>query len=154
GDANVIVAVHDDGVDVDHPEFAGKIVYADGTRSTESVIRTELAGGAGSHGTAVAGVAAASANNMRGGRGVCPDCSVMPMLILEGQFAGSLNIDDATVADDIATAVDAGAAVINASWGPIGGDPAIIDEPLGGPGMLAPIVASAFVYAESSGRNG
>lgn len=155
GDASVIIAVHDDGVDVDHPEFAGKIVYANGARSTENVLRNELLGGKGSHGTAVAGVAAALAENAAGGRGVCPECSVMPMLIFEGAVPGSLNVDDATVADDMTAAVDAGAAVINASWGPVGGDPALIEEPPGGPApQLSPVVIDAFNYAETQGRGG
>ena len=65
------------------------------------------------HGTHVAGIAAAAANNEQGGAGICPQCKIMPVKVLDGgnpRHGG-------TVAAGIYYAVDNGARVINLSLG-------------------------------------
>jgi len=109
----VIVAVIDDGVDIDHEEFgsAQKIVAprsvsiprGDDPRPSEGE----------NHGTAVSGVACA--DGVHGASGVAPKARLMPI-----RNASGLGSQDE--ADAIAWAADNGAAVINCSWGPSDGD--------------------------------
>ena len=69
----------------------------------------------GGHGTAVAGVAAARANNGFGGMGTCFSCDLMPLRVL-GPDGIAFNTNTAAAID---YAVDHGAAVVNASiYGP------------------------------------
>ncbi len=67
------------------------------------------------HGTAVAGIAAAAANNGMGIAGVAPNCRIMNLRA--GTSQGLLEEDD--VASAIVYAVDNGARVINMSFGDI-----------------------------------
>ena len=73
--AGVIVAVVDSGIEVDHPDLVDNINLALGT------IIAPLFGDA--HGTAVAGLIAADADNGYGGTGVAPNAQIVPM-----SFAG------------------------------------------------------------------
>ena len=108
GAPGVVVAIVDSGVDPAHPDLAGAVRagYDFVDRDADT---SEPAGGG--HGTAVAGVAAARANNGVGGVGSCFGCDVMPLRVLgPGGFA--FNTDTAAAID---YAVDHGAAVVNAS---------------------------------------
>jgi len=58
------------------------------------------------------------------------------------------------VAEDVTLAVDQGADVINASWGPAGGDPSIDDSSLFPPSTLPLVIGDAFNHALNSGRGG
>jgi hypothetical protein len=111
----VRVAVVDTGVDVSHPELAGRIIErADlvanaATRGPQPVEQ---------HGTAVAGVIAATANNGVGIVGVAPAAK---LLVLRAcwQVAGSDGpqalCNSFTLARALARAIEAHAAVINLS---------------------------------------
>ncbi len=108
GARSIVVAVVDDGFDIDHPDFqgAGKIVqprdYVDGDASP-------FPAGHDYHGTPCAGVAIAEANG-RGVVGIAPGCAFMPVRI-------SMAEDDdqtAEIFDDVAEFAD----VISCSWGP------------------------------------
>lgn len=125
--AGVTVAVVDTGVDVTHPEFQGRIVP--GYNATN---HTDNAKDDNGHGTHVAGIVAAAANNGAGIVGIAPEAKVMPVKVLEADGSGS----DAGVADGIVWAVDHGAQVINMS--------------LGGPGE-SKVLADAVAYALSKG---
>jgi thermitase len=106
GSSHVVVAVVDTGVDPAQPDLAGALVPGwnaiDGSTDT-----TDATG----HGTAVAGVVAARADNGLGAAGYCPRCSVMPVKVFDaaGRGAGS------TIAAGIDWAVDHGADIVNLS---------------------------------------
>jgi len=150
GDPQVIIAVNDDGVDLNHPDFAGKLEpelnYPDDWE-------TQMAQGQfGGHGTSVAGVAAAASDDAKGGAGVCPDCRVLSHLFGDSSNQG-FQVTDSEVAQGFTDIVDAGAWVINNSWGLDMGDPVYADA-VGGVPALSSIVKAAFDYAEETGRGG
>jgi subtilisin family serine protease len=123
----VIVAVIDTGVDATQPDLAGvvrpQIDLVNGGSST---------GDDNGHGTAVAGVIAALADNGVGGAGVCSACSILPIKTMGSNGNGDL----ATVAAGIVKAADMQARVIDLS--------------LGGPQGLDAL-AQAIAYANSNG---
>jgi thermitase len=104
----VVVAVLDSGVDAQHPELAGRVrpggdfIDGDADPSDEHF-----------HGTAVAGVVAASGNNKTGVAGISWGATVLAERVLNADGSGSM----CTVAAGIVDAVDAGARVLNLSLG-------------------------------------
>jgi subtilisin family serine protease len=127
GSSRVIVAVVDTGVDATQPDLRGALVPGfDFVHRNASVVDDH------GHGTAVAGVIAARANNREGVAGICWRCSVMPVKVLNAQGSG----DDTVIAAGIVWAVDHGAQVINLS--------------LGGPGSSDQLTA-AIGYATGRG---
>lgn len=111
GRPEVIVAVVDSGIDASHPEFQGQLIA--GFDFTEKVPAPGGAVDGYGHGTHVAGVIGAKANNGMGIAGIAPGCKLMPVRIFNnwGHSEGGLS----TAA--VIWAVDHGAKVINASWG-------------------------------------
>ncbi len=106
----VTIAVVDDGVDMNHPEFAGKIVFPrDVTVETDDANHKDESD---AHGTACAGVAAAKGIDSSG---VAPMAKLMPIRLRSG--LGSMQEANAFV-----WAADKGADVISCSWGPTDGD--------------------------------
>lgn len=69
------------------------------------------------HGTYVAGILAAEANNGLGMAGVAPEADVMPCMVCQVLPSGSIGADDAHIIDAIRWAADNGADVINISLG-------------------------------------
>jgi subtilisin family serine protease len=108
GSKQVIVAVLDTGVDSDHAELRNALVP--GYDFVNSDAETTDDNG---HGTAVAGIVAARANNGNGIAGVCWRCSIMPVKVLDSAGVGSVSL----IAAGIVWAVDHGARVINLSLG-------------------------------------
>jgi subtilisin family serine protease len=127
GSPDVVVAVLDTGVDLRHPDLQGAFVPG-----YDFVNRDDDPSDDHGHGTMVAGVIAARANNGLGGAGTCARCSVMPVKVIAGN--GSGNASD--VALGIAWAVDHGARVVNLSF--------VLSGPDGG-------VAEAIAYARARG---
>ncbi len=85
GDPSVIIAIHDEGVDVDHPDLVDNMVP--GVDTTDSSPPGGTPGNAAcndSHGTACAGIAAAEQDNGIGVSGVCPNCSIAPVRMAYG----------------------------------------------------------------------
>jgi subtilisin family serine protease len=112
GKRSVVVAVLDTGVNGTVPDLAGNV--KPGLDLTGTGL-TDVDG----HGTAVAGVIAAHANNAIGGAGVCPNCTILPIKVMNNDGHGDL----ATVAQGIVKAADLHAKVIDLSLGgPVGLD--------------------------------
>lgn len=125
GSPETVIAVIDSGVDLTHPDLAPNLWvnadelpgngidddlngYPDDVNGWDfwenDPVPQDLVG----HGTHVAGIIAAAANNGVGGAGACPRCRVMPLrsaLDLEGEV------------NAIAYAVENGADVVNMSFG-------------------------------------
>ena len=151
GKPEVIIAICDNGVDIEHPDLKDSIING---LNVPDNINQSIQNGCCWHGTAVAGVAAAKGYNNVGVRGVCPSCSIMPV---NNESIGSYNITaDSEIAELFTWPADNGAAVMNNSWGPDGGDPSITDNiPLDPYNEDLPeIVEEALLYAEQNGRNG
>lgn len=104
----VVVAVVDTGVDLDHPDLAGKLVA--GIDLVDGDDRPDDSNG---HGTHVAGIVAATTGNGVGVSGVAPGAKIMPVRVLGDDGVG----DDATIAEGIDWAVANGADVVNLSLG-------------------------------------
>lgn len=101
------LAVLDSGIDLKHPDLAcpGKVHLLSGP------LPQDIDG----HGTHVAGIAAACTANSEGVAGVAPDATIIPVKIEGAALYPSL---DSNMANAIRTATDAGAHVINLSFGP------------------------------------
>jgi subtilisin family serine protease len=109
---HVTIAVLDTGVDLTHPDLAGKIV-----RGATFVPGTTTPQDDQGHGTEVAGVIAAATDNATGIAGVCPGGSIMPVKVADSGGHTDDSAGDVEVADGIRWAVDHGASVINMSLG-------------------------------------
>jgi subtilisin family serine protease len=143
--AGVTIAVIDDGVDLDHEEFAlpGKIVAP---RDISERTDDARGGSHDDHGTACAGVACAAGR--KGASGVAPDARLMPIRLASD--LGSIE-----EAEAIAWAVDQRADVIVCSWGPPDGDWGDPDDPRHKERVTLPDhTRSALEYAVTRGRGG
>ena len=107
GAANTIVAVLDTGVDGGHADLEGSFV-----EGWDAVNEDADPADDHGHGTLVAGVIAARANNGVGSVGACPRCSLMPVKVIGANGAGS----SADIAEGIRWAADHRARVINMSF--------------------------------------
>jgi len=150
GDAQVIIAINDDGMDINHEDFTGKLEPE--LNFISDWMEQMAIGNFGNHGTSVAGVAAALADDSVGGAGVCPGCRVLPHQLGAFSFT-SFQLTDSEIADGFQNQVDAGAWVINNSWGFATGEPAYADSSLPLP-PLPMIISGAFDYADQNGRSG
>jgi subtilisin family serine protease len=107
GSSDVIVAVIDDGIDLEQEDLIDQIIYPyDMYYDTSDFISV------GDHGTHVAGIIAAAADNELGVSGVAPGVNIMPINVFDG--------DDAYTSDiinGIYYAIDNGAKIINLSLG-------------------------------------
>ncbi|MDY6936401.1 MAG: S8 family serine peptidase [Cyanobacteriota bacterium] len=109
GERSVVVAVTDDSVEIDHPDFQGpgKIVAP---RDLKDKDYLPLPGRASdNHGTACAGVCVAEENG-KGVVGVAPGCALMPI-----RTSGYL--DDESIDKLFDWAIANNASVISCSWG-------------------------------------
>jgi thermitase len=120
GSSSVMIAVVDTGVDLDHPDLASKIrtdidydyVNNDSTAQDDN-----------GHGTHVAGISAAITNNSTGIAGMCPNCSILPVKVLDASGSGTYS----AIASGIRYAADKGAKVINMSLGGSAGSTTLSD---------------------------
>lgn len=108
GKQDIIVAVVDTGVQLDHPDLKGRLVK--GTNIVDPSAQPEDDVG---HGTHVAGIIAAEVNNNEGVAGMTWYTKVMPVKALDNSGAGTTY----SVAEGIIWAADHGANVINLSLG-------------------------------------
>lgn len=109
GVRSVVVAIMDDSVDLNHPDFQGigKIVAPRDFKDNTFLPLPELPDD--NHGTACAGVAVAEENGV-GAVGAAPGCALMPL-----RTSGFL--DDEAIEELFDWAMKNGAAVISCSWG-------------------------------------
>lgn len=126
GSSDIIVAVIDTGVDLTHPDLAGKLVagydFANGDADP-----TDDFG----HGTHCAGIIGASTNNGIGVAGVCWNCKIMPL-----KAGNAESLDMAVAAEAVRYAVDHGARVTSNSYGGL---------------FYSQTQADAFAYAHGRG---
>jgi thermitase len=108
GSSSVIIAIVDTGVELTHPDLASKLVPGTDVINGDSDPTDD-----NGHGTHCAGIAAAMTNNGLGIAGVAPNCSIMPVKVLDSSGSGYLS----TIAQGIRWAVDHGAKVISLSLG-------------------------------------
>jgi subtilisin family serine protease len=152
----VVIAIIDNGVDTDHPEFAaaGKLVARrdfsfpeDHPLARDPRPRDPFAGPkALQHGTACAGVACATGS--AGASGVAPEAKLMPLRITDA-------VGSQQEADAIAWAADNGADVISCSWGPVEGHWSQPGNPLyNRVVLLPPSTRRALEHAVTRGRGG
>lgn len=130
GDAAVPIAIIDSGIDLTHQEFAGRLwtnpgevagngLDDDGNGKVDDVHGWDFVAASGAltddngHGTQVAGVIGAKANNGAGIAGVCWRCPLLPITVM--REAGVVNYSD--IALGVAYAIERGARVINLSLG-------------------------------------
>jgi subtilisin family serine protease len=104
-----VIAVVDSGVDLDHPDLAGRLVTGTDVVGAGDSDPSDENG----HGTMVAGIAGAVTNNGVGIAGASWGASIMPVRALDATGQGT----DVDVAEGMAWAVDHGADVINLSLG-------------------------------------
>lgn len=141
----ITIAIIDDGVDIAHPEFAGKVVHPyDATLNTSDPRpkRNDE-----KHGTACAGMACGSGLD-KGASGTAPEAQLMPIRLNSG--LGSMS-----EANAFAWAADHGADVISCSWGPVDGDWWDLNDPAHQQYVPLPdSTRMAIEYALRKGRNG
>jgi len=141
----VIIALIDDGVDLDHEEFqsSGKIIAPrDVTRQSDN----PRPGTNNNHGTACAGVACA--DGLFGASGVAPKAKLMPIRLNSG-------LGSQAEADAFVWAAQHGADVISCSWGPSDGDFTDPNDPIHNEQVPLPdSTRLAIEFALQNGRNG
>ena len=106
GDPGIVIAIVDTGVDDTHPDLASKIV------GEYSYVGRSAKDGFG-HGTHCAGIAATATNNNVGIAGMCPNCGILSVKVLNDQGSGYMS----DVASGITYAASHGARVISLSLG-------------------------------------
>lgn len=104
----VTVAVLDTGVSPLHPDLEGKVLPG-----YNAILNDASSHDDNGHGTAVAGLLAARANNGRGIAGLCWGCPILPVKVLDHYGFG----EDAELARGMHYAVEQGARIINMSLG-------------------------------------
>ncbi|GEM_PF-1069172 len=137
----VIIAIIDTGVDMDHPDLA---VLPEGYDAFDDdlIPEPDYDNHDGyAHGTAVAGLAAATGNNGIGTAGVAYDAEVYGVRLL-----GVTGLTISDMYDSLVAPVDAGADVLNNSWGNIDSECT--------PVPVRPAINQALEYARLEGRDG
>jgi subtilisin family serine protease len=116
--SGVSVAVIDSGVQTNHPDLAANIdldrQYNSHTRVPNGNPTNIVANPVASHGTAVAGIIGAVANNGIGGVGVAPGVTLVPITFLDPTNPSVGN----PVVDAIRFSLLNGVDITNNSWGP------------------------------------
>ena len=129
--SEIIIAIIDHGVDTSHPDLKSNIWhnpgekldgndtdgngYKDDIHGWNFVSKSPIVDISDSHGTHVAGIAAASGNNQKGITGVAWNAQIMTLDVM-GSVEGEKNTEEIE-AEAIRYAVDNGAKIINISLG-------------------------------------
>lgn len=118
GDPEIVIAVLDTGIAFEHPEFANKILPGYDFFNKDDDPADDHG-----HGTHVAGTSAARIDNGIGSAGICPNCSILPVKVLNQNNAGTW----AGVAAGVTYAADEGANIIVMSLGSVAGTKTIAE---------------------------
>lgn len=141
--AGILVGIVDTGIDLDHPEFAGRIAAGGKCFGTAAACSGAAALGDDNngHGTHVAGIVAAAANGV-GNTGVAPAALLLPVKVLDASGSGAYT----AVASGISYAAQKGARVISMSLG--GSSPSTT--------LIAPLqqAAATSVIVAAAGNSG
>ena len=120
-----VIAIVDTGVDLTHPDLAGNLwTGPGGIHGHDFVDGDDTPDDFNMHGTHVAGIAAAIAENGQGVAGVAPQAQIMAVRVLDGDGEGTTE----SIANGISFAAGGGAGVINLS---LGGPPEAADAAMG-----------------------
>ena len=140
GSSSIVVAVLDDGFDVDHTDFASsnKVVGGWDFVSNDSDARPARA--SDNHGTSCAGIAVANGNNGKGVSGVAPGCKFMPVRMLG-------DVTDSAEAAAYSHAKNNGAHILSCSYN-------YTNDGSGNFIPLPDVVYNAIDDAASTGRGG
>lgn len=158
GSSTIVVAVIDEGVDINHPDLTGRIwtnpgeipgnlIDDDGNTYVDDVNGWDFynnentvfdAKDLDQHGTHVAGTIAAVANNATGIAGVAPNVKIMPL-----KFIGPNGGSTANAIKAIQYATNKGVKISNNSWGQVGTDLA----------LKAAIDSSGQVFVAAAGND-
>jgi subtilisin family serine protease len=111
GKSTVLIAIVDTGVDYNHPDLAGGRMRTDIDR--DFVNGDNDAMDDHGHGTFCAGIAAANTNNARGIAGICRNCQILPVKVLNSDGSGTAE----SVSQGIQYAAQSGARIISMSLG-------------------------------------
>jgi uncharacterized repeat protein (TIGR02543 family) len=141
GDLNILIAVIDTGIDINHSEFSGRLSnYLYNSRTKQEGLEYVIDDNG--HGTLVSGVIAANKNNSIGIAGIVSNSKLMVIKANNLDDLSTTDIDeskqfsDASIIEGIYYAVDNGAHIINLSLG----------------GTYAnPLTKNAIDYARSKG---
>lgn len=109
GSEDIVVAIIDDGFDLNHPELQGKIVKPYNAVYHTSNVTPSPSG----HGTHVAATAVGNADNNQGICGIAPKCKLMPIQV--GDPQGTMTTS--AILDAVVYAISNGADVVNMSLG-------------------------------------
>lgn len=116
GSEEVVVAVVDNGFDLNHPEFAGKIISPYNVLTQNANIRPiTTKEGVNAHGTHVAATAVGKCNNGSGLLGIAPNCKLMPVQVGNDNPEGSMS--NTAIIEGVLFAINNGADIINVSLG-------------------------------------
>jgi PKD repeat protein len=137
GSASIIIAICDEGVDVDHPDLAANMIAGRDSVTADPNPPSVPgdAGGNDAHGTCCAGIAAAVGDNGIGVSGINWNAKIMPIRLAFGDFWTSTS----WIIDAVTWAADNGADVQSHSWGGNSASTAI---------------ENAFNYATTTARGG
>ena len=137
GSSSIVVAIIDEGVDVDHPDLAANMV-AGFDAVTADPTPEGVPGNANQgdgHGTCCAGIVAAVGNNGIGVTGVTWNSKIMPIRIGFGNYWTQTD----WIVDGLTWPVDNGADVLSNSWGG---------------GAASSTIQNAVAYGTTVGRGG
>ncbi len=107
GKNRVTVAVIDTGLDMKHPDLKAQLLPSYNAANPANPGVKDL------HGTHVAGIIGATANNGVGAHGINPNVKILPIDV----FNGGMGASDYVIAQGILYAIEKGAKVINMSLG-------------------------------------
>ncbi|MDY5969319.1 MAG: S8 family serine peptidase [Bacteroidales bacterium] len=131
GSANIVVAVVDNGVQLDHPDLTANLIS--GYDATGNGTNGGPLNNTENHGTACAGIIGASHNNYMVA-GIAPSCKILPIHVTYGNY-----YTNSWLASGINYAVAHNASIISNSWGG---------------GAFSTVIDNAIKNAIENGRNG
>ncbi|MEM7131401.1 MAG: S8 family peptidase [Chloroflexota bacterium] len=136
-----IIAILDTGIDLAHPEFVDRILPGFNFVADNAIAQDD-----NGHGTHVAGIIGAALNNGQGASGVAPNCTLLPIKVLDSQNMGSWS----DVASGILYALDHGAHIINISLGSTARPPDAVADAIALATERSLVIAAAGNMAETS----